>query len=30
MRVVLANDRQLKNFTVTDQHLDNVRLAEFI
>jgi hypothetical protein len=30
MRVALANDRQLKNFTVTDQHLDSVLLAEFI
>ena len=29
MRVALANDRQLKNFIVTDQLLDSVLLAEF-
>jgi hypothetical protein len=30
MRVALAKDRQLKNFTVTDRHLDRFMLAEFI
>jgi len=30
MRVGLANDRQLKNFTVTDQLLDSVLWLEFI
>jgi hypothetical protein len=28
--VALANDIQLKNFTITDQLLDSVLLAEFI
>jgi len=30
MRVALANDIQLKNLAVTDQHLDSVLLVEII